>query len=170
MEERMGLPIITYGNDVLRRVSRLVPDVTNLGDTVENLIDEMFDTVDAVKGAGLAAVQVGSLLRVFVTRVKGDTRRVFINPEIVETSVEEVTVEEGCLSIPGVEADVTRPVSVRVQAWDRKGKPFVLTAQGLLARAIQHEMDHLNGVLYVDRIEPKRAKRVLKSFAQQATA
>jgi peptide deformylase len=167
MEERMGLPIITYGNDVLRRVSRLVPDVANLGETVENLIDEMFVTVDAVKGAGLAAVQVGSLLRIFVTRVKGDIRRVFINPEIVETSVEEVTIEEGCLSIPGVEADVTRPVSVRVQAWDRKGKPFVLSAEGLLARAIQHEMDHLNGVLYVDRIEPKRAKRVLKLFTQR---
>lgn len=167
----MGLPIVTYGNDILRRVSRLVPDVAKLGDTVENLIDEMFITLDAVKGAGLAAVQVGSLLRIFITRVKGDTRRVFINPEIVETSVEEVTIEEGCLSLPGVEADVTRPVSIRVQAWDRKGKPFVLTAEGILARAIQHEMDHLNGVLYVDRIEPKRAKRVLKAFAtQRATA
>lgn len=166
----MALPIITYGDDFLRRTSKLLPDVKELGVTVQDLIDEMFDTMALGRGIGLAAVQVGSLIRLFVTNVKGDVPRVFVNPEIVETSVEEVPFEEGCLSIPGVESEVIRPAGIRIQAWDRKGKPFVLRAEGLLGRVVQHELDHLNGVLFVDRIEPKRAKRVLKSYAQKVTA
>jgi peptide deformylase len=169
-EERMGLPILTYGNELLRKTSRVVPDVANLGEPVLNLIEEMLATLDAQRGLGLAAVQVGSLLRLFVTHVKGDIQRVFINPEIVETSLEVGPFEEGCLSIPGVDAEVVRPLAVRIQAWDRKGRPFVLTAEGLLSRVVQHETDHLNGILFLDRIEPKRAKRILKAYAQAATA
>jgi len=164
----MALPIITYGKDVLRKTSRVIPDVTDLGETIDRLIDDMFGALDGARGVGLAAVQVGKLVRLFITHVQGDARRVFINPDIVETSVEEGTFEEGCLSIPGVDAEVVRPLAVKIQAWDRKGKPFVLTADGLLARVIQHENDHLNGILFVDRIEPKRAKRVLKTYAQKA--
>jgi peptide deformylase len=165
----MALPVVTYGSDFLRRTSRVLPDVTDLGENVQKLIDEMFETLVVGRGVGLAAVQVGSLIRLFVTHVKGDVPRVFVNPEIVQTSVEEVPFDEGCLSIPGVEAEVIRPSGVRIQAWDRKGKGFVLRAEGLLGRVVQHELDHLNGVLFVDRIEPKRAKRVLKVYAQKAT-
>ena len=148
----MALPIITYGKDVLRKTSRVIPDVTDLGETIDRLIDDMFGALDGARGVGLAAVQVGKLVRLFITHVQGDARRVFINPDIVETSVEEGTFEEGCLSIPGVDAEVVRPLAVKIQAWDRKGKPFVLTADGLLARVIQHENDHLNGILFVDQI------------------
>ena len=166
----MSLPIVLYGTALLRKTSRVIPDTEHLGESVQSLIDEMFLTLDAARGIGLAAVQVGKLVRLFVTHVQGDIPRVFINPEIVETSVQEAPFEEGCLSIPGVEADVVRPVSVKVRAWDRKGKPFVLAAEGVLARVIQHENDHLNGVLFPDRIEPKKAKRVLKTYAQKALA
>lgn len=166
----MALPIVTYGSDVLRKTSRVIPDVGNLGESLQSLIDDMFVTLDSARGIGLAAVQVGKLIRLFVTHVQGDIPRVFINPEIVETSVDEGPFEEGCLSIPGVEAEVVRPLAVKVRAWDRKGKPFVLPAEGVLARVIQHETDHLNGVLFVDRIEPKKAKRVLKTYSQKATA
>jgi len=168
-EERMGLPIVTYGSEFLKRTSRLLPDVTNLGDTVQTLIDGMFDTLDRARGIGLAAVQVGKLIRLFVTHLQGDVPRVFVNPEIVQVSIDEGPFLEGCLSIPGVECDVIRPLAVRIQAWDRKGKAFVLHADGLLGRVVQHELDHLNGVLFVDRIEPKKAKRVLKAYAQKAT-
>lgn len=166
----MSLPIVTYGNELLRRTSRVIPDVSDLGDTLQSLIDEMFVTLDSARGIGLAAVQVGKLIRMFVTHVQGDVPRVFINPEIVETSVEEGLFEEGCLSIPGVEAEVVRPLAIKVRAWDRKGKSFLLAAEGVLARVIQHETDHLNGVLFTDRIEPKRARRVLKTYSQRATA
>jgi len=166
----MALPILTYGNQLLRRTSRVIAEVNDLGETVQSLIDDMFATLDTARGIGLAAVQVGKLIRLFVTHVQGDIPRVFINPEIVETSVEEGPFEEGCLSIPGVEAEVVRPLSIKVRAWDRKGKPFVLPAEGVLARVIQHETDHLNGVLFLDRIEPKKARRVLKTYDQKATA
>jgi peptide deformylase len=166
----MALPIVTYGNEILKRTSRVVPDVANLSENEQSLIDDLFEALDGARGIGLAAVQVGALVRVFVTHLQGDIRRVFINPEIVETSVEEGPFEEGCLSIPGVDAEVVRPLRVRIQAWDRKGKPFVLTAEGLLARVVQHETDHLNGILFVDRMEPKKAKRVLRTYAQNASA
>jgi peptide deformylase len=166
----MSLPILRYGSEVLRRTSRVIPDVLHLGVAVETLIDEMFITLDSARGIGLAAVQVGKLIRLFVTHLQGDIPRVFVNPEIVETSLEEGPLEEGCLSIPGAEAEVVRPLSVKIRAWDRRGRPFVLAATGLLARVVQHEIDHLNGVLFTDRIEPKKARRVLKMYAQKATA
>lgn len=166
----MALPIVTYGSELLRRTSRVIPDVNNLGETLQALIDDMFVTLDSARGIGLAAVQVGKLVRLFVTHVQGDIPRVFINPEIIETSVVEGPFEEGCLSLPGVEAEVVRPLAIKVRAWDRRGKPFVLPAEGVLARVIQHETDHLNGVFFLDRIEPKRARRALKMYAQKAMA
>jgi peptide deformylase len=111
-------------------------------------------------------VQVGELIRLFVTKVPKDSPRVFINPDILETSIEQESFEEGCLSIPGVNADVDRPSSVRVQAWNEKGRPFSLTAEGFLARVIQHEIDHLNGILFVDRLNPKKRSRLLAEYEQ----
>ena len=148
----------------LRKHSALVPDFDG---ELQALVEQMIETMRAGKGIGLAAVQVGRLYRLFVTHVEGDKPRAFINPDILETSLEQVTLEEGCLSIPGVNADVVRPAAVRVQAWNEKGRPFSLDAEDLLARVIQHEMDHLNGVLFLDRIDPKKRERLLKAYERQ---
>jgi peptide deformylase len=155
------LNIITLGDEQLRKHSIVVPD---LNGTVHALIDQMFESMRAGKGIGLAAVQVGNLYRLFITEVAGDRPRVFVNPEIVETSLEQVSYEEGCLSIPGIDADVVRPRRVRVQAWNEKGKPFSLDAEDLLARVVQHEYDHLNGVLFVDRLDPKKRERLVRQY------
>jgi peptide deformylase len=155
------LNIITLGDEQLRKHSIVVPD---LNGTVHTLIEQMFESMRANKGIGLAAVQVGTLYRLFITEVAGDQPRVFVNPEILETSLEQVAYEEGCLSIPGIEADVVRSQRVRVQAWNEKGRPFTLDAEDLLARVIQHEHDHLNGVLFIDRIDPKKRERLVRQY------
>ena len=154
------LSIITIGDPLLAKTSALVP---NINADVRRLVEQMFETM-GTRGVGLAAVQVGASVRLFVTRAPRDTHRVFINPDILETSVEEETLEEGCLSVPGVYTDIVRPASVRVQAWNEKGRPFTLSAEGMLARVIQHELDHLNGVLFVDRLDAMKRKRLLASY------
>jgi peptide deformylase len=159
------LNIITLGDEQLRKRSIVVPE---LDGTVHTLIEQMFETIRSNKGIGLAAVQVGSLYRLFITEVAGDKPRVFVNPEILETSLEQVSYEEGCLSIPGIEAEVVRPQRVRVQAWNEKGRPFTLDAEDLLARVVQHEYDHLNGVLFIDRIDPKKRERLVRQFRTAA--
>jgi peptide deformylase len=158
------LSILTLGDPLLKKTSALVPDING---NIASLVGEMFDAMDRARGLGLAAVQVGELIRLFVTLVPRDTPRVFINPDILETSIEEVPYEEGCLSIPGLNADVKRPASVRVQAWNQKGRPFALDADGLLARVIQHEMDHLNGILFIDRLEPKKRSRLITEYQEK---
>jgi len=155
------LPILTLGDERLHRHSIVVPD---LNGTVTALIEQMFESMREGKGIGLAAAQVGNLYRIFVTEVPRDRPRVFVNPEIIETSLEQGGYEEGCLSIPGIEAEVIRALRVRVQAWNEKGKPFSLEAEDLLARVIQHEIDHLNGVLFIDRIDPKKRERLVKQY------
>jgi len=155
------LNIIKLGDPLLKKHSVVVPDIN---DEVRALAAGMFETMERGKGVGLAAVQVGELLRLFVTKVPGDSPRVFINPDILETSIDEVTMEEGCLSIPGLYTDVTRPGSVRVQAWNEKGRPFTLSAEDYLARVIQHELDHLNGILFIDRVGPKKRQRLLAEY------
>jgi peptide deformylase len=142
--------IITYGNSLLRKKSE---QVVKVDADLQALIKDMFETLAREKGVGLAAVQVGHLLRVFITNATKDKPRVFINPEIIETSIEEDLYEEGCLSIPGINSDVTRPFGVKVQAFNEKERPFTLTCDDLLARVIQHEYDHLNGVLFIDRLD-----------------
>ena len=161
------LSIIKLGDPTLKKHSVVVPDIN--GD-VRTLISEMFEAMNMGKGVGLAAVQVGELLRIFITRVPGDTPRVFINPDILETSIEEEPFEEGCLSIPGLYTDVVRSSSVRIQAWNEKGRPFSLTADGYLGRVIQHEFDHLNGILFVDRIDPKKKQRLLSGYEAKVEA
>jgi peptide deformylase len=159
------LTIITLGDPLLKKISGVVPDIN--GD-IKKLTDDMLSILGEARGLGLAAVQVGELLRVFVTRVPKDGTRVFINPDILETSIEQVEFEEGCLSVPGINADVTRSASVRIQAWNDKGKPFTLSAEGLLARVIQHEFDHLNGILFLDRINPKKKYRLIEAYGEHA--
>jgi peptide deformylase len=157
------LSIITIGEPLLAKTSALVPDIDA---DVRRLVEQMFETM-GTRGVGLAAVQVGAPVRLFVTRAPHDKPRVFINPDILETSMEEETLEEGCLSVPGLYTDIVRPASVRVQAWNEKGRPFTLSAGGILARVIQHELDHLNGILFVDRIDAKRRKRLLASYDEK---
>lgn len=158
------MKIITLGEALLRKKSVLVSDWDQ---GIENFVQAMFDTMRQGKGIGLAAVQVGQLLRLFVTHVQGDEPRVFMNPDILETSIETGSYEEGCLSVPGLESDVIRPLSVRLQAFNESGRPFSYTAEGLLARVIQHEMDHLNGKLFIDHLNPKKRERLLKGYDQK---
>lgn len=155
------LEIVTLGDERLKKHSIVVPEFNG---EIHSLVEEMFQAMYAGNGIGLAAVQVGKLIRLFITHLPNDSPRVFVNPEIVETSLGQGSYEEGCLSIPGVNSDVTRPLQVRLQAWNDKARPFSVDADGLLARVIQHEVDHLNGVLFIDRVDPKRRERLVKQF------
>ena len=155
------LSIVKLGEPILKKHSVVVPDIN---ERIHGLVTEMIETMEKGKGVGLAAVQVGELMRLFVTKIPGDSARVFINPDILETSIEQVNMEEGCLSIPGLYTDVTRPSAVRVQAWNAKGRPFILSAEDYLARVIQHELDHLNGILFIDRVGPKKRERLLAEY------
>ncbi|VEB45649.1 Peptide deformylase [Chromobacterium violaceum] len=121
----------------------------------------MFETMYEAKGIGLAATQVDYHRRLVVMDIseERDERRVFINPEIVEKDGETVY-EEGCLSVPGIYDKVTRAERVKVKAQDRDGKPFELEADGLLAICIQHELDHLNGVVFVERLSQMKQQRI----------
>jgi len=161
------LGIVKLGDPILKKHSTLVPEVT---EEVRSLVAGMIEAMDREKGVGLAAVQVGRLLRLFVARIPHDEARVFINPDILETSIEQEPFEEGCLSVPGLYTDVVRPIYVRVQAWNLKGRPFTLNADGYLGRVIQHEYDHLNGILFLDRIDPKKRQRLLAAYEAKVEA
>ena len=145
------LEIIKLDNELLRQKSEPVKEVN---DEIRTLINEMFETMDAAEGVGLAAPQVGKLLRLFVLEADDNIKRVFINPQIIATSTETCEYEEGCLSIPKAYEKIIRPAKVTVQALNENGKSFTLDADGLLARIIQHEYDHLDGILYIDRGDP----------------
>lgn len=136
------------GDEILRKKSRAIDKIDNRTIT---LINDMIETMYEADGVGLAAPQVGILKRIFVIDVyDGEGIRVFINPEILETSGSQIG-EEGCLSIPGECKDVDRANYVKVKALNEKGEEFVLEAEELLARAVLHENDHLDGVLFIDR-------------------
>ena len=139
------------GSPILRQRAEPVPGVD---DAVRRLIDDLLETMYAAKGVGLAANQVGIALRVAVVDTGGDTPDplVLVNPTIVQRGEETETAEEGCLSIPEIFGDVERPVAIVVAATDRTGTPFRLEASGYRARAIQHEIDHLDGVLFLDHL------------------
>jgi peptide deformylase len=161
MRKRKPLPIITVGDERLHEKSLPVEDYTP---ELAGFVDEMFRSLHSQKGLGLAAVQVGHLIRVFITHIPEDEPRILINPEILETAEEQISIEEGCLSVPNKYEHVLRPFSVRVQAFTVQGKPFSLAAEGIFARVIQHEIDHINGILFIDRIDEKRRNEILKSF------
>jgi peptide deformylase len=155
------MEIVTYGDPVLEKKAEAV---TEFDEKLAKLVDEMFAAMESDKGVGLAAPQVGRSLRVFVTEVDGDKKRVFINPEIVATSLDLVEYEEGCLSFPGLFFMVKRPASLRIQAFNEKGKPFTIEAEEFLARVILHENDHLDGKLFIDRITPLKRERALLHY------
>lgn len=138
------------GDEVLRKKCKVVTEITPR--TIK-LINDMADTMYEADGVGLAAPQVGILQRIFVIDVYDDYGlRVFINPEILEVSGTQVG-EEGCLSVPGEAAEIERPNYVKVKALNEKGEEFILEATELLARAILHENDHLNGKLFIDYLK-----------------
>jgi peptide deformylase len=151
------LKVLKYGDPALRRRAAPVGEVTPaLRATIADLTETMYDEV----GIGLAAPQVGISLRLIVVAdEEGRGVLALLNPTIVEHGG-EATGEEGCLSIPGVFAPVTRAAWVKVEARDVDGKPLAITARGLRARVLQHEIDHLDGVLFIDRVDPVMRDRI----------
>ncbi len=139
--------ILTLGNPILRQKSHPVSKITK---AEMRLIDDMFETMEENEGVGLAAPQVAVLKRIFVARWEGETFAV-INPVIEWQSSELVKGSEGCLSIPRVRAEVNRHLKIRLKGIDRNGNPIVLEPEGWLARIFQHEIDHLDGILIIDR-------------------
>ena len=139
---------------------------------VRKLIDDMFETMYKAPGIGLAAIQIGVAKRVVTMDLskKEDNHepQVFINPEIVWASDETAKYEEGCLSIPEYYEEVERPKAVKVKYLDRDGKPREIEAKGLLATCLQHEIDHINGVLFIDHLSKLKRDRVIKKFAKAA--
>ena len=137
--------------EILRKKSR---EVDIIDDKIQTLIDDMIETMYKYNGVGLSAVQVGVLKRVVVIDIEdGEGVRVFINPKITSTKGEH-EVEEGCLSFPNEYAKVVRPKELTVEALDREGKKFKLKAKDLLAQAVAHEIDHLDGIVFIDRMIP----------------
>lgn len=136
------------GDDILRKNCREVKEITP---RVAELIEDMYDTMYEAQGVGLAAPQVGILKRIVVIDVGGEPYTM-INPRILETDGEQ-TGSEGCLSVPGKAGMVTRPNYVKAEAWNEKMERYEIEGEGLLARAICHELDHLDGIMYVDKVE-----------------
>ena len=152
MATRTPLRLRYYGDPVLRKKAE---PMTEFPPELAEFVEGLYECMYREAGIGLAAPQVGALRRVFVLDVAEEggerVKRAFVNPVLV-TKEGSDTAEEGCLSIPGIRADVKRPARIVVEAMDEHGVPFRLAAEGLLARAIQHETDHLDGVLFVDRL------------------
>jgi peptide deformylase len=156
------LDIVTYGEEIL--IKKAEP-IKTIDDSIRKLAADMLETLSG-KGVGLAGPQVGAPLRIFVTDIEDDKKRVFINPEIVLTSQDQVSLEEGCLSLPKLYIDVIRPESIKIQAWNERGRPFTVEATGFLARVIQHEYDHLDGILFIDRLKEAQRDRALKKYGR----
>jgi len=158
------MQIITLGNEVLRQKAEKVEKIdTELVKTVQ----QMLTLIHEGKGIGLAGPQIGLLKRFFVVHLEGDIPRIFINPSIIETSQEMVKFEEGCLSLPGAWATVIRSKIITVQAWNERGRPFTIEADGILARVILHEYDHLDGKLFIDYLSETRRTKILTKLEKR---
>lgn len=160
--------ILHYPDKRLREAGKKVEAFTP---ELQKLIDDMAETMYAAPGVGLAATQIGEMLQLFIVDVAGEDEpsdlRVFINPQILERDG-EVAWQEGCLSFPGVQEEIDRAASVRVRAQDRHGKWFELEADGLLAVAIQHEYDHLQGVLMIDHMGALKKRLTHRKMVKRA--
>jgi peptide deformylase len=162
-------PLVILPDPLLKRVSE---PVDRIGGPERDLIADMFETMYNAPGIGLAAVQIGVPRRIVTIDLAKDDQprepKVFINPEVVWSSEETSEYEEGCLSIPEYYEMVTRPASVRVRHLDDKGVETETVCEGLLATCIQHEIDHLNGVLFIDHISRLKRERVIRKFTKAA--
>jgi len=154
------LQMVYYGDPLLRKRAEELPAVT---DEIRSLLDAMLQKMDESNGIGLAAPQIGSPIRLFILRnhhIDEEDKmhltdpQCYINPKITLLETELVFAEEGCLSIPGIREEVGRPLHLKIEALDRDGNLFVEEVKGYKARVILHENDHLNGVLFIDRVEP----------------
>jgi peptide deformylase len=174
-------PTTAYIAAMARRDILIIPDkrlrqvsqpIKKIDADVRKLVEDMFETMYDAPGIGLAAIQVGAPKRVVTMDLakKDDPKQpqVFVNPEILWSSEEKATYEEGCLSIPEFYGDVERPAQVKVKYLDLDGEPHEIEANGLLATCLQHEIDHLNGVLFIDHLSKLKRDRVVKKFAKAA--
>ncbi len=162
-------PLIILPDPILRQVSK---PIETMDGEVKKLADDMLETMYDAPGIGLAAIQIGVARRMLVLDVskEGEDKKplVFINPEIVASSDARSVYEEGCLSIPDYYAEVERPAGITVKHLDRDGKEQVTEAEGLLATCLQHEIDHLNGVLFIDHISKLKREMVIRKFTKAA--
>jgi peptide deformylase len=158
------LRIRTFGDPGLRQRAREVDKITDLH---RRLVDDMLETMRAAPGVGLAAPQVGVLERLFVWEVD-DEHGAVVNPVIVESSEDEAVYEEGCLSVPGLYCEVSRPARVEVQGLDLDGNPLSISLDDFRARVWQHEIDHLDGVLFIDRLPESERREALATLRSQA--
>jgi len=160
--------ILHYPDKRLREAGKKVEAVTP---EIKKLVEDMAETMYAAPGVGLAATQIGELYQIFVIDIadqdEASDLKVFINPELVETEG-EITWQEGCLSFPGVQEEIERSARVRVRAQDKDGTWFELEAEGLLAVAIQHEYDHLQGKLMIDRMGPLKKRLTHRKMVKRA--
>ena len=160
------MKIYKLGEDVIRQKCAPV-EPSEINDEMRSLFAEMFETMDEADGVGRAAPQVGISKRFFVLTADDGIRRVFVNPQIVATSNELCDYEAGCLSLPGFNESIRRPAKVTCSALNEFGKPFTVEADGLLARIIQHENDHLDGVVFIDHGNPEFAAKVTDKMAKR---
>ena len=160
--------ILHYPDKRLREAGKKIESVSA---EIQKLVDDMAETMYAAPGVGLAATQIGECVQLFIIDIadaeEPSDLRVFINPEIVE-SQGDITWQEGCLSFPGVQEEIDRSAKVKVRAQDRDGKWFELEAEGLLAVAIQHEYDHLQGVLMIDHMGPLKKRLTHRKMVKRA--
>jgi peptide deformylase len=158
------LPIRIYGDSVLRTRAK---EITRVDEKIRKLASEMFNTLKEAGGIGLAANQVGQELRIFIVNRSlfqlEDSPLVVVNPEIVDSHGEQIE-EEGCLSVPGTYADVSRPLKLTVRGIDLDEKEIVIEAKGILTRVLAHEIDHLNGVLFVDHLSSLKRRLLSKKL------
>ncbi len=161
------LTVLRFPDERLRTKAK---EVTEVNDDIRQIVDDMLETMYDEKGVGLAATQVNIHQRIVVIDVSenGDQPIVLINPEIIEKSDEKVINEEGCLSVPHCYAKVERHSRVTVKALDREGKAFTLDGEELLAVCIQHELDHLAGILFVDYLSPLKRQRIKTKLEKEA--
>lgn len=166
-------PILRYPDARLRKLSE---PVVNFDDSLRTLVEDMRDTMYLAEGAGLAAIQVGEPLKLFIIdpevagRSADDPPVVFANPELLEISEEEQTGDEGCLSFPGIFVPVKRGMRAKVRAQDLEGKTFEMEGQALLARALQHETDHLTGRLLIDMVGPVKRQIIKRKMRKETEA
>ena len=160
-------PILTEANKLLRQVSKSVEKVTK---DEQNLMDDMLDTMYAANGIGLAAIQIGVPKRIIVMDISKDPDkkepRYFVNPVIKNRNLQKSTYEEGCLSVPNQFAEIDRPNQCDVEYLDYHGEKQILCAKGLLATCIQHEMDHLEGILFIDYLSKLKKSMIIKKLSK----
>ena len=159
--------ILTEPNKLLRQVSEPVELV---GDSEKQLMNDMLDTMYAANGIGLAAIQIGVPKRIIVMDISKDDKkkepRYFVNPVIIKKASLEATYEEGCLSVPNQFAEINRPSKCEVEYLDYNGKKKILKAEGILATCIQHEMDHLEGILFIDYLSKLKKSMIIKKLSK----